>query len=176
MVVPSAQLPGNWKGFLRDNDNKTQLFEFLAKSLAEKSYEEGEKLVTTIGDKVLCCPTEAKDDLRPCSDEEADTPVTLHAADCARSGLHKVLIRTTDTDVLVLAIAHFHRMAATELWIAFGCGKNFRYIAAHDIADFLGPYKAWALLAYHAFTGCDTVSFFCWEREENSVECLERIP
>nr|KAG5696111.1 hypothetical protein BaRGS_020512 [Batillaria attramentaria] len=37
-----------------------------------------------------------------------------------------VLIRTTDTDVLVLAIAHFHKMAATELWIAFGCGKNFR--------------------------------------------------
>nr|KAG5708605.1 hypothetical protein BaRGS_033026 [Batillaria attramentaria] len=126
MVVPSAQLPGNWKGFLRDNDNKTQLFEFLAKSLAEKSYDEGKKLVTTIGDKVLCCPTEAKDDLRPCSHEEADTRVILHAADCARSGLHKVLIRTTDTDVLVMAIAHFHKMAATELWIAFGCGKNFR--------------------------------------------------
>nr|KAG5694814.1 hypothetical protein BaRGS_019191 [Batillaria attramentaria] len=46
----------------------------------------------------------------------------------------RVLIRTTDTDVLVLAIAHFHKMAATELWIAFGCGKKFQGILGSGFA------------------------------------------
>jgi hypothetical protein len=55
--------------------------------------------------------------------------------------MHKVLMRTTKTDVLVLAIGHFHKMTATELWIAFGYGKNFRYIASHDIANSLGQGK-----------------------------------
>ena len=176
MVLPSAQLPGNWKGFLRDNDNKTHFFEFIAKSLSEKSYEAGKQLVTTIGDKVQCCPCKAKDTLQPCSHEEADTRVILHADDCARSGLHKVLIRTTDTDVLVLAIGHFHKMAVTELWIAFGCGKNYRYIAAHDIADFLGPGKARALLAFHAFTGCDTVSFFARRGKKTAWNTWNAFP
>jgi hypothetical protein len=48
---------------------------------------------------------------------------------------------TTDTDVLVLAIGHFHKMTATELWIAFGCGENFRYVAAYDITNSLGQGK-----------------------------------
>ena len=176
MVLPSAQLPGNWKGFLRDSDNKTQLFEFIAKSLTEKSYEAGKQLVTTIGDKVQCCPGEAKDTLQPCSHEEADTRVILHADDCARSGLYKVLIRTTDTDVVVLGIGHFHKMAVTELWIAFGCGKNFRCIAAHDIANFLGPGKARALLAFHAFTGCDTVSFFAGRGKKTAWNTWNAFP
>jgi hypothetical protein len=38
--------------------------------------------------------------LQPCSHEEAGTCVVLHADDCARSGLHKVLIMIRDTDVV----------------------------------------------------------------------------
>ena len=36
----------------------------------------------------------------------------------------------------------------------------FRFIAAHHIASALGPEKCVALPMFHAFTGCDTVSFF----------------
>ena len=67
-------------------------------------------------------------------------------------------------------------MAVTELWIAFGCGKNFRYIAAHDIADFLGPGKARALLAFHAFTGCDTVSFFAGRGKKTAWNTWNAFP
>jgi hypothetical protein len=84
-----------------------------------------------------------------------------------QSGLHEVLIRTTDTDVLVLVFLHFNELTATEIWIAFGCVKNFICIAAHDIANFLGPGKACALLAFYAFTGCDTMSFFA--RKERKI-------
>lgn len=65
-----------------------------------------------------------------------------------------------DTDVVVLAISAAQSLDVSELWVAFGVGKNFRFIAAHHIARALGPEKCIALPMFHAFTGCDTVSFF----------------
>jgi len=47
-----------------------------------------------------------------------------------------------------------------ELWVVFGTGKRFRYIAAHAIASSLGADKSRALPAFHAVSDCDTVSFF----------------
>ena len=44
------------------------------------------------------------------------------------------MIRTVDTDVLVLAISIVARFENTEIWITFGTGKHLRYIPAHKIA------------------------------------------
>ena len=109
-MLPSAVLPDNWKGVLRDDWDKTDLFQFIARSLAGRTYEVGKKLLITCDNKVLYSTPGDLSHLQPYSHEEADTRVILHAADCARAGLQKVLIRTTDTDVLVLAIAHCHTM------------------------------------------------------------------
>ncbi len=65
------------------------------------------------------------------------------------------MIRTVDTDVVVLAITFFHRLSVHELWIAFGVGKKYRYISVHDIALHLGEHSAETLGGFHAFTGCD---------------------
>ena len=73
---------------------------------------------------------------------------------------NKVSIRTVDTDVVVLAVASAQRLNITELWIAFGAGKYFRYLPAHEMADALGPDRCVALPMFHAFTSCDTVSCF----------------
>ena len=45
------------------------------------------------------------------------------------------------------------------LWIAFGKGKDFRWIPVHDIKRSLGSILR-SLPFFHAFTGCDTVSSF----------------
>ena len=70
-------------------------------------------------------------------------------------GYSKVSIRTVDTDVVVLAIASVNRLKVAELWIAFGAGKSFRFIVAHEITEVLGPESCVALSMFHAFTGCD---------------------
>lgn len=57
----------------------------------------------------------------------------MHASDCARQGIDNIILRTVDTDVVVLAIANFRRLQINRLWIAFGVGKQYRYIAIHDI-------------------------------------------
>ena len=47
-----------------------------------------------------------------------------------------------------------------EIWIAFGTGKDLRYVPAHEISASFGPKKSVALPVFHPFTGCDTVSHF----------------
>ena len=42
--------------------------------------------------------------LSPCTHEEADTRMFLHAADAVQQGDRKILLRTVDTDVLLLAV------------------------------------------------------------------------
>ena len=52
------------------------------------------------------------------------------------------------------------QMDGTELWIAFGVGKGFRYLSAHSVSHALGKEKSRSLPMFHAFTGCDQTSFF----------------
>ena len=76
-------------------------------------------------------------------------------------GHHSIVIRTVDTDVVVLAVSVVQELQPeNELWLAFGTDRSFRYLAAHEIAAGLGREKARALPMFHALTGCDTVSSF----------------
>ena len=70
------------------------------------------------------------------------------------------MVQTVDTDVLVLAIACFFTMQATELWMAFGVGKHFKMIPVHDVSEALEETRSKALPMFHALTGSDTTSFF----------------
>ena len=80
--------------------------------------------------------------------------------DAIEKGYRQIMLRTVDTDVVVLAVSTVVLLENTQLWIAFGTGKHLRYIPAHQIATSLGVEKARALPMFHAFTGCDTVSSF----------------
>ena len=65
------------------------------------------------------------------------------------------MIRTVDTDAVVLAIANFYKISVSELGIAFGTGKQLGYIPVHTIAHIMTP-LARGLPFFHAVTGCDT--------------------
>jgi len=64
---------------------------------------------------------------------------------------HKITIWTSGTDVVVLAISLAQSLGPEyEIWVAFGSGKHFRYLVAHEIATGLGPRKAQALPMFNA--------------------------
>lgn len=42
--------------------------------------------------------------------EEADGRIILHVSDMVKGGIKDVLIRTVDTDVVVLAVSFFHKL------------------------------------------------------------------
>ena len=135
------------------------MFEFLAQRITELPNTD-KQIVTTFGNEVLCNQNRQQANLLPCSHEESDTRIILHLADGAKSGYDRTMLRTVDTDVVVLAITYYYTVPASETLIAFGTGKHFRYIGAHCIAKTFGPDKSSVLPLFHAFTGCDAVSVF----------------
>ena len=201
-VQPSSQIPRNWQQFLRSEENKQELFQFLAQCIV--SLHEEKRVITTKGKDVLCSPERNNtENLAPCTYEEADTRMILHAADAVQQGYHKIVLRTVDTDVLVLAIAFAgilqeQQVQQVEVWVAMGTAYHFRYIAAHEISNNFGSGMSKALPIFHAFTGCDTVSCFayffcnfisvsvctrrikvcccCRERKEDCIRSLEELP
>ena len=88
------------------------------------------------------------------------TRVFLYALDLSRSGMQRIMIKTVDTDVIVLAVALFSELNLQELQIDFGSGQTQTYYPIHEICNNLGEESAKAMLFFHAFTGCDQTSFF----------------
>ena len=98
--------------------------------------------------------------LTPCSHVEADTRVIFHISDAVSRGHKRVSIRTVDTDVLVLAVASFHKIKPDELWVILNTGPSLRYIAVHELIATMDPKYCSGLPIFHALTGCDTVPAF----------------
>ncbi|KAG7161296.1 putative Glycosyl-transferase for dystroglycan-containing protein, partial [Homarus americanus] len=128
-VTASGPLPSNWQNFLCNSDNKEELFSF-----------QSDRLCSWLSKKVFTVPPR-KDtaNLAPCNHEEADTRMMVHAADALECGHRRILIRTVDTDVVILAVALANEQS--------------------EIPKALGPEKSRALPVFHAITGCDTAAF-----------------
>ena len=78
-------------------------------------------------------------------------------------GHRMVMLKTNDTDVLVIAITVFPVLkdqGLEKMWLAFGQGNDTRFIPVHDVISTLGPDKSKGLSFFHAFTGGDIVSAF----------------
>ena len=116
------------------------------------------------------------DRIQPCTHEEADTRLLLHALDAQRCGYQHIKIRSNDTDVVVLAVSSFRIIDAEHLWVTYGTGKTLKYIPIHHIASMLTQEEAEALPLFHAITGCDTVSFFCGRGKRTAWEVWRVFP
>uniref|UniRef100_UPI00358E9C5E uncharacterized protein n=1 Tax=Myxine glutinosa TaxID=7769 RepID=UPI00358E9C5E len=157
-VEGNKKLPGNWSQFLREDGNKTELFNLLSERVTNETFPG--IVVMTHGEELRCSETIDSDWLSASTQEEADTRMLLHAADGARQGCKNILLRTVNTDVVVLAVSLAHKLDSAQLTVAFGMGKSFRYLDATHMAQTLGNDKCNAILAFHALTGCDTTSSF----------------
>lgn len=175
-VTPSSRIPKNWKGFLRVDGNKADLFGFLAEQVSCVKVD-GKEVNSTRAEHVLSSSSDSdRHIVEPCTHEEADTRVILHTLDASLSGYRRIMIRTNDTDVVVIAVANFQDIPVDEFWIAYGTGKHFRYLAIHTIARRLGVQKAKALPFFHALTGCDTVSFLAGKGKKTAWDVWNVFP
>ena len=100
------------------DENKTELFNFLAHEVVENMSTEKE-VFSTCGKHVLCSRVHQDvSALAPCSHEEADTRMLLHAKDAAEKGHRRIMLRTVDTDGVVLVVSTVVSLENTQLWIA----------------------------------------------------------
>ena len=94
--------------------------------------------------------------------EEADARLMPHTLDAAKRNHDRVIVLSSDTDVLVLLLYYwniFNRNGLKELWVRAGVGDTTRYLPVHTLADKIGSLCS-VLPAVHALTGCDTTSKF----------------
>ena len=175
-VKPDTRLPGNWEAFLRNDENKAELFSYLAEQSVAVECLPHQQVLSTKGQTVISStPRQDLTNLAPCNHEEADTRLLLHAKDAAQQGINRIMIRTVDTDVVILAIALYDYIEAEEIWISFGTSRNHRYIPAHIISHALGSDKSKALPAFHALTGCDQTSAFAGKGKKSAWEAWKRF-
>ncbi len=174
-VAPNNAIPKNWGEFLRLSENKKELFAFLSREVITMPTDK--QIISTLLDDVIYRQERDKEGLAPCSHEEADTRMMVHVADAAKQ-YNTVIIRTVDSDVVVLAVFVFAQLvpSLTALWVAFGTGKNYRLIPAHRIYAAIGNMKSQALPMFHAFTGCDTVSSFSGRGKKTAWEIWNVFP
>ena len=105
----------------KDGNNKTELFYFLADKIAEISISH--TIVITEGENVVSNQLISSENLAPCSHEEADTRIFVHARHSAMGGNKALVIKANDTDVLVIGIAtlsSLQELGLQKMWIMFG--------------------------------------------------------
>ena len=69
-VTGGGELPGSWQNFLRNDNNKTELFHFLATKCKNMSIPDGKQVYLTLEDEVIAVPEVDIALLSPCSHEE----------------------------------------------------------------------------------------------------------
>ena len=70
------RIPVNWQQFLRTDENKTELFCFLAQYAQKMTSEK--QVISTFLQEVLCNYSRDTQELAPCNHEEADTRIFVH--------------------------------------------------------------------------------------------------
>lgn len=95
-----------------------------------------------------------------CSHEEADTLIAFHANSISTGN---IMIRSSDTDVLIILLGLCGRSEGTSIIMDYGFGNNRRYIDVSKVAAILEkkqPGVTEALIGLHSLTGCDFISCF----------------
>jgi hypothetical protein len=93
----------------------------------------------------------------------------------------RIVVKSPDTDVLVLLVHYFPKMKKTsELWFQTGLIKSTkdcrRYIPVHELCKSLSSVVCEILSAAHALTGCDTTSSFFGIGKKSMLKALKETP
>ncbi|CAE1318539.1 unnamed protein product [Acanthosepion pharaonis] len=150
-LTTKSKTPTNW--CLRDSANKTELLNFLADEVG-KMITTNEVIVTREENALPSSshPDTKIDELDPCTHEEADTRIYLHAWNAAKDGHKSLMIEANATDIVIIG----HGENVDRLWQggAHSMDPNTRPCI------FFGPEKTEVILFFHVFSGCDVVTEF----------------
>lgn len=158
-VGGGTKLPGNWADFLRHDDNKTELFHYIAEKISTHKFPTDKTVYVTHDANVLAVQGEA---MSNCSHEESDTRMVVHLKHVLSNGLTVFEVRTVDSDVIVIFVANFFKLSSEsdlqDMFILFGTGKSLQRFSVKTICNELGESKSKGLAALHALSGCDDIS------------------
>ena len=173
-VVGKGKTPSNWQSILRDAKNKQELFHLIADEV--EGIKTANKVIVTKADHAVSNHTTNLDGVDPCSHEEADTRIFLHAQDAVNEGHKSVMINANDTDIVIIAISvmsSLMQLGLQKMWVSFGKGEKTKWIPIHEVVPAIGPKKTRGILFFHAFSGCDMVSAFHGKSKKSAWKTWE---
>ena len=90
-------MPKNWKNFLLDSTNKSELFDYLSQVVKNQNFLEDTSVFITKGQEVISKNNNYE--MEACKHEEADTRIMVHIVHAIQQGAKKIMVRTVDTDI-----------------------------------------------------------------------------
>eukprot|EP00919_Chromeraceae_sp_WS-2016_P042231 GHVR01100473.1.p1 GENE.GHVR01100473.1~~GHVR01100473.1.p1 ORF type:complete len:342 (+),score=36.08 GHVR01100473.1:35-1060(+) len=112
-----------------------------------------------------------------CFQEEADTRIILHclhiATHCPYSSA--IVVRSPDTDVFMLLLK-FSQKIRLPLIMDTGVSDKRRLINITSVSTSISNDLCTAMVSFHAFTGCDTVSVFIRKGKLLPLRLLQKNP
>ena len=168
-----------------NGSNKTNLLNFLVRVWsANPAYAQKIKdhtLFVTHGDDCTTLVASegtvtASTVLELCStQEEADTRMLLHASHASQNGHQRIAIKSSDTDVEVLA-CHYQAVIPAEIMLISGTTSRSRIVSIPRACEKLGPEICQILPSLHAMTGCDSVSAFASKGKKKALDIIQFNP
>ena len=140
---PKTRTPRDWKSFMSNDENKTQLIKLLLSEWQKSRYAgklRGRQLFFVCGEKCYCLTSYdgVEVEIMPqdlfSSQEEADTRMILHCDNIAHScpETSVIIVRSLDTDVLVLLV-NFSQSIDQDVLFDTGMGNKRRLLNVKDI-------------------------------------------
>ena len=124
-LTGTSKTPANWRSFLRNENNKNELFHFVAEKLCEA--ETTNTVTVTKEEHAISNKMMLMDAVASCSREEADTGMFVHARDATQCGCKSLITEANDTAVVVIAVSilpSLQQLGLQNMWIAFGQGAK----------------------------------------------------
>ena len=115
---------------------------------------------TSLSSPSSCSELDTQVSVRPCEVEEADQSLVRHTLNLIKNGYKNILVRTIDTDVLVLLISYIKKVELNDKEIHAYLINSDRHYNIEQIIRELGSDIFLALLFFYTFTGCDSNSSF----------------
>lgn len=117
-------------------------------------------------------PSDTEEYLLSSTHEEADTRVFLHVLSAIQNGCKRIIIRASDTDIVVIALYLFEQLATEGLEELFIKSKDY-FIPVHDVEKVFSDQEKAMLPLLHAFSGCDTTSFVFGKGKRAFINAVE---
>ena len=164
--------PRQWKKFMANGSNKTNFVRFLVHEFSENAvYTDkinNHTFYVSHGDN--CTKLVSSNGTTTASDvselwtnqEEAYTRMFRHAEHASQNGHQCIAIKSSDTDVEVLA-CYYQAVISADIILISGTSKRSRIVSIRRAC-------------LHAITGCDSVSGFCTKRKKKALNIVKMNP
>ena len=107
-----------------------------------------------------------------CNHEEAYSKMIFRALRGAQLAHRSIVIKSSDTDVEVLALHHSTEIQA-RLYMCSGTSQRVRYVDVRAVC-LIGDDVCKALAGMHSLTGCDTTSAFVGRVKKKAFDLINK--